>query len=77
MDEFTGERAAEETVGATVEGPVASKVEAVRHPAAMGSAGDTDSPFDAQEELQKVLKVRRWDERSSPFNGFDSPPGRF
>jgi hypothetical protein len=33
--------------------------------------------LDLQEELQKVLRVRRWDERATPFTGFDSPPGRF
>jgi hypothetical protein len=76
-DEFAGKQAADEAVVATAEGPVASKVEAVNHPAARVPAGDGDSPLDAREELQKVLKVRRWDERSSPFNGFDSPPGRF
>jgi hypothetical protein len=29
------------------------------------------------EEVEKILKVKRWDKRESPFRGFDSPPGRF
>ena len=29
------------------------------------------------DELQRVLKVRRWEENPEPFTGFQSPPGRF
>lgn len=32
---------------------------------------------DVVEEVEKILKVKRWDKRDSPFRGFDSPPGRF
>lgn len=32
---------------------------------------------DLVEEVEKILKVKRWDKRESPFRGFDSPPGRF
>jgi hypothetical protein len=54
-------------------------------PVAMATAGTqadeaqrgASPAFDVKEELQKVLKVRRWDERETPFSGFDSPPGRF
>jgi hypothetical protein len=41
------------------------------------ATSDAAPRFDVQEELQKVLKVRRWDERETPFSGFNSPPGRF
>jgi hypothetical protein len=41
------------------------------------TANESRPRHDVQEELQKVLRVRRWDERASPFSGFDSPPGRF
>jgi hypothetical protein len=32
---------------------------------------------DLVEEVERILKVKRWDKRNSPFRGFDSPPGRF
>lgn len=28
-------------------------------------------------EMVTVLRVSRWDVRDGPFQGFDSPPGRF
>jgi hypothetical protein len=28
-------------------------------------------------EAGKILKVRRWQDRDDPFEGFDSPPGKF
>jgi hypothetical protein len=33
--------------------------------------------FDAEREIQRLLKNRRWDSKDSPFDGFNSPPGRF
>ncbi|MCH8815894.1 MAG: hypothetical protein IH957_12540 [Chloroflexi bacterium] len=40
---------------------------------------DDDAPDgdDAKAEIQKILKVKRWEKRDKPFSGFDSPPGRF
>ena len=32
---------------------------------------------DVNEQLQRVLKVRRLEEHTEPFRGFQSPPGRF
>ncbi len=29
------------------------------------------------QEVEKILRVKRWDKKDSPFRGFDSPPGRF
>jgi hypothetical protein len=29
------------------------------------------------QEVEKILNVKRWDKKDSPFRGFDSPPGRF
>jgi len=46
-------------------------------PAGRAFASDKAARINSREELQKVLKVRRWDEQSGPFRGFDSPPGRF
>ena len=46
-------------------------------PAGRAYARAETPTINSREELQKVLKVRRWDERSGPFSGFDSPPGRF
>jgi hypothetical protein len=33
--------------------------------------------FDAEREVQRLLRNRRWESRNSPFDGFNSPPGRF
>ena len=30
-----------------------------------------------RDEVRKVLTVRRWEEHTEPFQGFQSPPGRF
>ncbi len=38
---------------------------------------EDDAAEDLVEEVERILKVKRWDKRSSPFRGFDSPPGRF
>jgi len=41
-------------------------------------ADDTEQPaFDAEREVQRLLRNRRWESRNSPFDGFNSPPGRF
>jgi hypothetical protein len=29
------------------------------------------------DEVSKILRRRRWEKRDSPFEGFNSPPGRF
>jgi hypothetical protein len=29
------------------------------------------------DEVNKILRRRRWEKRESPFDGFKSPPGRF
>jgi hypothetical protein len=41
------------------------------------SESEDDQTEDRVEEVERILKVKRWDKRSSPFRGFDSPPGRF
>jgi len=51
---------------------------------------DTHSKWDRQDRQQsdtsvatidesfaKVLEIKRWDVREEPFQGFNSPPGRF
>jgi hypothetical protein len=49
---------------------------------------DNHEPWDRQDEQKqessanlsqsfKALQVRRWEVREEPFQGFDSPPGRF
>jgi hypothetical protein len=60
----------------TVEPKEAREPAGFEFPAGRASL-DSGRHVDAKEELQKVLKVRRWDEREGPFSGFDSPPGRF
>jgi hypothetical protein len=29
------------------------------------------------DEVSKILRRRRWEKRENPFEGFNSPPGRF
>ena len=42
------------------------------------SSGEEDGVSDdAAEEIEKILKVKRWEKKDTPFSGFDSPPGRF
>jgi hypothetical protein len=33
--------------------------------------------LDMHQQLEKVLSVKRWDPQEAPFQGFQSPPGRF
>jgi hypothetical protein len=33
--------------------------------------------FDIAYEVERLLRHRRWEQRTSPFSGFDSPPGKF
>ncbi len=33
--------------------------------------------FDVGNQVDNVLRVRRWEEHTTPFTGFNSPPGRF
>jgi len=49
-------------------------------------SGDTDDDlpkapeldkFDIAYEVARLLENRRWDKREEPFQGFDSPPGKF
>jgi hypothetical protein len=40
------------------------------------TAEDEDDPTIA-DEVSKILRRRRWEKRESPFEGFNSPPGRF
>ena len=42
-----------------------------------GTEAEEDASEHLVEEVEKILKVKRWDKRESPFRGFDSPPGRF
>jgi hypothetical protein len=32
---------------------------------------------DVVSEVEKILRVKRWEKRNKPFRGFGSPPGRF
>lgn len=41
------------------------------------SAVEGENSDERVEEVAKILKVKRWDKKDSPFRGFDSPPGRF
>ena len=53
--------------------------------AADGSGDPTDDlpkapdldEFDIAYEVARLLENRRWDKREEPFQGFDSPPGKF
>ena len=45
-------------------------------PAGIPEALDEDDPTIA-DEVGKILRRRRWEKRESPFEGFNSPPGRF
>ena len=67
------EAQAPEDVPAAV-GPVTVQLSVPVH-----SEGESDDGLteDLVEEVEKILKVKRWDKRESPFKGFESPPGRF
>ena len=38
---------------------------------------DAGKPFHIEQEIGRLLKNSRWEKRDSPFDGFNSPPGRF
>jgi hypothetical protein len=40
-------------------------------------AQELPAPEQPGHELRRVLNVRRWEEHTEPFTGFQSPPGRF
>ncbi|MEE8346364.1 MAG: hypothetical protein V3S20_03350 [Dehalococcoidia bacterium] len=43
-----------------------------------GVTGETGSEsLDTSSEVATVLVSKRWEQRDRPFQGFDSPPGRF
>ncbi|TMB96807.1 MAG: hypothetical protein E6J42_08705 [Chloroflexi bacterium] len=44
---------------------------------AANAAAAEDTPAATKADVEKVLKVKRWEKRDKPFRGFDSPPGRF
>jgi len=46
-------------------------------PAGRAYARSESEINDTSEQLQSVLRVRRWEESTEPFRGFQSPPGRF
>ncbi len=59
---------------AQTKAPDVAKVSAqADDPASKGRAGKVD----VAKELESVVKKSRWTKRESPFQGFDSPPGRF
>jgi hypothetical protein len=37
----------------------------------------SDTSVSIDESFAKVLEIKRWDVREEPFQGFNSPPGRF
>ena len=41
------------------------------------SAEEAENSEHRVQEVEKILNVKRWDKKDSPFRGFDSPPGRF
>jgi len=60
------------------EAPEAVPVRAhVTVPAQHEPESEDELTEDLVEEVEKILNVKRWDKRDSPFRGFDSPPGRF
>jgi hypothetical protein len=53
-------------------------------PAAVSQQASTDPPeqtgwgsIDINCEVAMVLRSKRWERRQGPFQGFDSPPGKF
>ena len=36
-----------------------------------------NNPFDADEEIEELLRRSGWEQREGPFRGFGSPPGKF
>ncbi len=49
-----------------------------RQQAPTGVADETGSEsLDTISEVATVLLSKRWERRDRPFQGFDSPPGRF
>ncbi|HET8943689.1 MAG TPA: hypothetical protein VFO59_02825 [Dehalococcoidia bacterium] len=46
-------------------------------PADEDSAEEAENSEHRVQEVEKILNVKRWDKKDSPFRGFDSPPGRF
>ena len=53
-------------------------------PAAVRQQASTDLPeqtdgesIDINCEVATILRSKRWERRQGPFQGFDSPPGKF
>ncbi len=38
---------------------------------------DSETKPEAAFDISRVLKVKRWEVHEGPFEGFNSPPGRF
>jgi hypothetical protein len=54
----------------------AATLSQTKRAAQAGSDGQT-KPFHIEQEIGRLLNNRRWEKRDSPFDGFNSPPGRF
>lgn len=69
--------AAPATLSAGAQGVAIPKQAAASEaPSQETGAGETLEP-DLVKEVEKILRVKRWDKRETPFRGFNSPPGRF
>ena len=45
--------------------------------ASTGPEAPEEDDASVADEVGKILRRRRWEKRESPFEGFNSPPGRF
>lgn len=45
-------------------------------PVAPAAAEDSE-PDEVTSQVEKILRIPRWEKREDPFKGFNSPPGRF
>jgi hypothetical protein len=46
-------------------------------PAPAASSDGEPAEEDAVAQVEKILRIPRWEKREDPFKGFNSPPGRF
>jgi hypothetical protein len=72
------------TEAETEEGAETAEIPEYLRRAENSASGGDDLPsgpnldeFDIAYEVARLLENRRWDKREEPFQGFDSPPGRF
>lgn len=61
----------------TPEAAVLADAEPAPPPAEGQETAPPDAPEDIAAEVEKILRLKRWEKKEHPFKGFDSPPGRF